>query len=131
MQSSYQALPGNSMQTRLRLAEMHPLFVNSGGRSLHTNAFPGRAWERVVSCATLIPISGTSVVFRSAKVAWRSHLVRSNNPTIEHFVDRPTPSPCCSVYEAFCGDRAAIVVAVVRYCFLLAIDLALRRSRST
>ena len=49
VQSSYQALPGNSMQARLRLAEMHPELVNSGGRSLHTNAFPGRAWERVKS----------------------------------------------------------------------------------
>ena len=71
VQSSYQA-PRlrlvTKVQARLRLAEMHPLFVNSGGRSLHTNAFPGRAWERVervesrawervVSCATLMPIS--------------------------------------------------------------------------
>ncbi|MEI7462064.1 MAG: hypothetical protein WCK15_21950, partial [Pirellula sp.] len=50
-------LPGNSMQARLRLAEMHPY---SGGRSLHAHAFPGRACERVVSCETLIPISGPS-----------------------------------------------------------------------
>lgn len=47
-------------------------------------------------------------------------------------MDYPNPiSSCCSVYAAFCGDRAGIVAAVVRYCFLLAIDLALRRSRST
>ena len=33
------------LHARLRLAEMPPQFVNSGGRSLHTNEFPGRAAE--------------------------------------------------------------------------------------
>ncbi len=51
VQLSYQALPGNLMQARLRLAEMQRSFVNSGGRSLHTNAFPGRALERVAKVA--------------------------------------------------------------------------------